>query len=46
MRLSLGSDFAVRPTRPGLVVGYGAVPLDRIDDGLTLLLSVIGAGEA
>ncbi|MCG5215296.1 MocR-like pyridoxine biosynthesis transcription factor PdxR [Streptosporangium soli] len=37
------SDFAVRPARPGLVIGYGAIPLDRIDDGLTRLLSIIGA---
>ncbi|WP_174435244.1 hypothetical protein [Streptosporangium roseum] len=40
------SDFAVRPSRPGLVVGYGAIPLDRIDDGLTRLLSVIDAEDA
>jgi GntR family transcriptional regulator / MocR family aminotransferase len=35
------SDFAVRPTRPGLVIGFGAIPLDQIDDGLTRLLSII-----
>ncbi|WP_406312029.1 PLP-dependent aminotransferase family protein [Streptosporangium sp. NBC_01639] len=40
------SDFAVHPSRPGLVVGYGAIPLDRIDDGLTRLLSVIDAENA
>jgi GntR family transcriptional regulator / MocR family aminotransferase len=40
------SDFAVRPTRPGLVIGYGAIPLDQIDDGLTRLLSIMDTEEA
>ncbi|MEV4250355.1 aminotransferase class I/II-fold pyridoxal phosphate-dependent enzyme [Streptosporangium canum] len=39
------SDFAVHPSRPGLVVGYGAIPIDRIDDGLTRLLPVIRRGR-
>ncbi|MEU0478453.1 PLP-dependent aminotransferase family protein [Streptosporangium sp. NPDC006013] len=40
------SDFAVRPTRPGLVIGYGAIPLDQIDDGLTRLLSIMDTEES
>jgi len=26
-----------RPTRPGVVVGYGAIPTDRLDEGLRRL---------
>jgi GntR family transcriptional regulator/MocR family aminotransferase len=32
------SMFAVKPlARPGLVIGYGAIPTDRIEEGLRLL---------
>ncbi|WP_460526310.1 MocR-like pyridoxine biosynthesis transcription factor PdxR [Flindersiella endophytica] len=45
------SWFSARPqhTRPGLVLGYGAIPTDRIDEGLrrlrSCLLAVAGAGD-
>jgi GntR family transcriptional regulator/MocR family aminotransferase len=37
------SWFSVRPehARPGLVLGYGAIPTDRIDEGLRLLRSCL-----
>jgi GntR family transcriptional regulator/MocR family aminotransferase len=28
------SDFTIGEAEPGLVIGYGAIPLDRIDEGL------------
>jgi GntR family transcriptional regulator/MocR family aminotransferase len=28
------SDFTVGQAHPGLVIGYGAIPLERIDEGL------------
>ncbi len=31
------SQFTVGTARPGLVIGYGAIPLDRIDEGLRRL---------
>lgn len=39
---SLG-DFAMGPVQPGIVLGFGAVPLDRIDEGMRRLRRVIGA---
>jgi GntR family transcriptional regulator/MocR family aminotransferase len=36
---ALGDFCAQAPTQPGLVVGYGAISLDRIDEGLRRLAS-------
>jgi len=36
------SDFAVGEAQPGLVIGYGAIPLDRIDEGLHRLRACLG----
>lgn len=34
-------DFAETPTRPGLLLGFGAIPLDRIEAGLRRLRGTI-----
>jgi GntR family transcriptional regulator/MocR family aminotransferase len=34
--------FAATDVRPGLVIGFGAIPLDRIDEGLRRLRLVLG----
>jgi GntR family transcriptional regulator / MocR family aminotransferase len=36
------SDFAVGDAQPGLVIGYGAIPLERIDEGLHRLRACLG----
>lgn len=36
------SDFADGEVRPGVVLGFGAIPVDRIDDGLRQLRVVLG----
>jgi len=36
------SDFAVGQAEPGLVIGYGAIPLERIDEGLHRLRACLG----
>jgi len=36
------SDFAVGHAQPGLVIGYGAIPLERIDEGLHRLRACLG----
>jgi GntR family transcriptional regulator / MocR family aminotransferase len=36
------SDFTVGQAQPGLVIGYGAVPLERIDEGLHRLRARLG----
>ena len=36
------SDFAMGQAQPGLVLGYGAIPLERIDEGLQRLRACLG----
>jgi DNA-binding transcriptional MocR family regulator len=36
-------EFAAGEVRPGLVLGFGGIPLDHIDEGLRRLRVVIGA---
>ena len=36
------SDFTVGHAQPGLVIGYGAIPLERIDEGLHRLRACLG----
>jgi GntR family transcriptional regulator/MocR family aminotransferase len=36
------SEFAETDVRPGLVLGFGGIPLDRIDEGLYRLRRVLG----
>ena len=40
------SDFYVgRPVRPGLVFGYGGVPLGKIEDGLRRLRACLASAH-
>ena len=36
-------DFALGDVQPGVMLGFGAIPLDRIDEGLRRLRMVIGS---
>jgi GntR family transcriptional regulator/MocR family aminotransferase len=36
------SDFTAGQAQPGLVIGYGAIPLERIDEGLHRLKACLG----
>jgi GntR family transcriptional regulator / MocR family aminotransferase len=36
------SDFTVGQAQPGLIIGYGAIPLERIDEGLHRLRACLG----
>jgi GntR family transcriptional regulator / MocR family aminotransferase len=42
----LAQFHASHPTRRGLVIGYGAIPLERLDEALTRLSSVLKASLA
>ncbi len=43
--VTIGSvgDFALGEAEPGVVIGFGAIPLGRIDEGLRRLRTVIGS---
>jgi GntR family transcriptional regulator/MocR family aminotransferase len=36
------SDFTVGEAQPGLVIGYGAIRLERVDEGLRRLRTCLG----
>jgi len=37
------SDFALGEVAPGVVLGFGAIPLGRIEEGLRRLRQVVGS---
>lgn len=37
------ADYADTEVRPGLVLGFGGIPLERIEEGLRRLQRVVGA---
>ena len=37
------ADFALGETEPALVIGFGAIPLDQVDEGLRTLRAVVGS---
>jgi len=42
----LAQFHASRPTRRGLVIGYGAIPLERLDEAMARLSSVLKGSQS